>query len=540
MPACSSPQDSHHLWTCIGICRRSYHAACIGIKRGFEENLQHHVLPVCSQCRSQLHMDIEIRKILQHQLEGSHSILTHIKTNDKTNQEALNELHTKILNLQEDIKKSAETANKIYTAIVTQSPASDITLAEVKKAIVETTTHQNHKLAESFGRIQEITSSHRDDIIKTITSAEKCPSDIILAVHDEVRALTSSINDFHEKEKEVHHKTLADELNAVTEIELQPGWRLIGSKKIWKPDWTDYDKRQQTRRHQEKEADKARRRQRKHRQQMQEQQQQQQQQRQQQQQQRQHLQQQTNCNFDTGRNFRPSNHFNLDENANISNNNDNAISSNFLTLPSTKLSDKQLLDKARIEFSGHLPASATSNFINFRKGETINPYQAEKTSIVPPINSTTPQPTTTATNPELTDSMFCLDPLKPPIVRLTEQSACGDGKFLLARLREPHVYQNIRLYLAFLKDQPLDYCTPDGMTLTSMKAYLHSQGLPKSDDQLLSILKEFHSAIGLPETHTLADLEAFRKHMSSRKIQQLQKLREDHNKFFRPSNFTKY
>lgn len=72
-------------------------------------------------------MDIDIRKLMQHQLESNHLILTHIKTNDKTNQEALNELHNKILSLQEDVKKSAEIANKTFTAIINHSSPSEIT-----------------------------------------------------------------------------------------------------------------------------------------------------------------------------------------------------------------------------------------------------------------------------------------------------------------------------------------------------------------------------------------------------------------------------
>lgn len=276
VPSCSTPCDQNHLWKCSGICGRGFHAACIGIKRGAEE-LSNFVLPICSQCRLQLHMDIEIRKIMQHLLENNHSILKHIKTNDVTNQEAINELHTKIVSLQEDVKKSAEIANKTFTAIINQSSPSEITLEEVKQTIEEIAALQNQNLAKSFGRIQEITSSHRDDIIKTIATTEKCPSDIILAVHDEVRALTSSINSSNENPIEIHHKSIAEELNEIVvntynepsnNIVPDPGWRWLGTHKHWKPDWTSFNAKQQTRRLQEKEADKARRRQRKLRQQM--------------------------------------------------------------------------------------------------------------------------------------------------------------------------------------------------------------------------------------------------------------------------------
>lgn len=551
VPTCSSPFDQQYLWNCTGICNRQFHAACIGVKRGSEDDLQLHVLPICSLCRNNLHMEIDIRKIMQHHLEGSHMILTHIKTNDKTNQEALNELHNKIIGLQEEIKKSAEIASRILSAVLTQAPAMDFPLNEVRKAFEDTTSDQNQKLAESFCRIQEITSSHRDDIIKTIASAEKCPSDIILAVHDEVRALTSSINKLQDNEIEVRQKSLAEELNEQTVLEIESGWRLIGSKKIWKPDWTDFDARQRTRRLQEKEAEKARRRNRKHRQQIQHQQQQQSQQHHQQRRQQQHLQQQqshqhlrrqqhqTNCNSDAGRN--PSTpHFNLKDNQFDQ---DNASSSNFFTHSSTKLSDKELLDQARVEFSGQPPTTSNSNFINFRKGETINPYRKEKTPIVPPLNATTPQPAKTSSQtPEVTDSMFCLDPMKPPIVRLTEQSAVGDGRFLLARLREIKVYDNLRLYLAYLKDQKPDVCI-DGLTLTSMHVFFASNGLPTEPEHLMNIFMEYNSTIGISPKQTLTDLETYRKYVTTRRLQYLQHSREAANKFYLPttsSNFYKH
>lgn len=38
------------------------------------------------------------------------------------------------------------------------------------------------------------------------------------------------------------------------------GWRLLGSKNVWKADWTNYDKRESNRLNQQKQADKARKR----------------------------------------------------------------------------------------------------------------------------------------------------------------------------------------------------------------------------------------------------------------------------------------
>ena len=546
VPDCKQPTDQHNIWKCNGRCQRYFHAACIGVKREWEEMLCEYAVILCHQCRPEF---VDIQRLF-HGIHKQLELLNFIKNKMATIQtfeDALQDSQKSLDAILSQLDSNNKTSTKIKNLLaeMSQAPSSDVSMEQVKKTIEDTTTYQNQRLAESFGRIQEITSSHRDDIIKTITSAEKCPSDIILAVHDEVRSLISSIKT--QKEDEVHEKTLAEELNEINALKSAEdgGWRFIGTKKVWKPDWSDFDARQRTRRKQEKEADKARRRQRKNRQKFQQQQQhyhqqhqqheQQQRQQQQHHQQRQNPQQQSNCNSDVGRNIRLNTpHFELNnENSNINNNKNTA------TPPLHKFrSDKQLMDKAMVEFAGrpHPPAVSNSNFINFEKGETINPYQKEKTSIIPPLNVTTPQPATTT--PEVADSMFCLDPMKPPIVRLTEQSAVGDGRFLLARLRESKVYENIRLYLAYLNDQSTDTCI-DGTTATSMKVFLASEGLPYDPGHLMDILKEFNSSIGISTKDTIDDLEAYRKHVTNKRLHHLQQARESAHKFYRPSNFTK-
>lgn len=53
------------------------------------------------------------------------------------------------------------------------------------------------------------------------------------------------------------------------------------------------------------------------------------------------------------------------------------------------------------------------------------------------------------------------------IVRLTEQSAEGDTRFLKARLRDPKIMRVVQLFLAYMKDQPDTVCV-DGITPTSI------------------------------------------------------------------------
>lgn len=77
----------------------------------------------------------------------------------------------------------------------------------------------------------------------------------------DIETLNSSLNQstsLHAELNAVTHDKSGYSSNTVKED--KSGWRLLGSKNIWKADWTDYDKRQSNRLNQQKQADKARKR----------------------------------------------------------------------------------------------------------------------------------------------------------------------------------------------------------------------------------------------------------------------------------------
>lgn len=196
--------------------------------------------------------------------------------------------------------------------------------------------------------------------------------------------------------------------------------------------------------------------------------------------------------------------------------------------------------------------AAKSGFINFEKGETINPYRSHEPLQSGPINTDiqlqqnqnmlqhasgshvidiNPLPPTMNT-----DSQFELDPMRPPIVRLTEQSVNGDGRFLKARLRDPKIMKIVRLYLAYMKDQPATVCV-EGMTTTSIRMLLASEGLPTAPDHLQRIFAEVHQEYGLNAAEVAADLQSYQRFLASERTHRLQQLRESANKFHaHPSN----
>lgn len=293
------------------------------------------------------------------------------------------------------------------------------------------------------------------------------------------------------------------------------GWRMIGNKRCWKQDWSGYDIKRSARQLQEKTADKAR--------------------------------------HSRKRRKQQRARINSQQLAKKTNNNKPHMGT-----------DKELLATAKTQFS--VPPSSIDHPIaglsvpkpiSFRKGEIINPYRAEKQ--MHPTNNIASLPTGNAT-PSLSlqgpnqqnqqqqqpqnqalcssETRFDLDPMRPPIVRLTEQSTEGDGRFLKARLRDPKIMGIVRLFLAYMKDQPATVCV-EGLTPTSIRMLLASEGLPTDPEHLLRIFSDVHQEYGLDPTAAMADLQSYRQYLSSERTHRLQQLRESANKFSSPSPFRK-
>ena len=99
--------------------------------------------------------------------------------------------------------------------------------------------------------------------------------------------------------------------------------------------------------------------------------------------------------------------------------------------------------------------------------------------------------------------------MTPPIVRLSRDSDAANGRYVLARLRDPSILKALRLFLAYLHDQPSSVCF-EGHTNTSIKLTLASEGLPSDLDSLRKLYYRFHNAYGIGSDEVEADLSAFR------------------------------
>lgn len=106
-----------------------------------------------------------------------------------------------------------------------------------------------------------------------------------------------------------------------------------------------------------------------------------------------------------------------------------------------------------------------------------------------------------------------------------------DVKGFTEILGDPAVIDDVRLYLAFLKDQP-SYVCYDGNTLANIKLRLVAHGLPISSELLLRIFISYHTSLGNSESEALNDLNAFRRHAVDKRMCQLQMVREGRRNFY--------
>lgn len=146
-------------------------------------------------------------------------------------------------------------------------------------------------------------------------------------------------------------------------------------------------------------------------------------------------------------------------------------------------------------------------------------------------------PKTKSNTPHISQGFSFLDPLFPPKIKHTANSINStENRYLLGRLREHRLFEDVRLFLAYLHKQPQDVCV-DGRTKTSTLVSIQKEGFPTDFNALKSLYYKYHEQLGISSSQTDQDLAAVESHISSKhsaQLQHLQKLRENQDKLFRP------
>jgi hypothetical protein len=146
---------------------------------------------------------------------------------------------------------------------------------------------------------------------------------------------------------------------------------------------------------------------------------------------------------------------------------------------------------------------------------------------IPSDPVTTQAPTSTFPNNQSPISF--MDPLIPAVVKNTIMSAPQNGRYVLARLRDKQLLKTVRLYLSYFHDNP-NACF-DGLTGPHCKILIGTSGLPTEFASLKAIYTEFNTTFGLTEKQINGDLKTLRNHISSNRINHIQRSKENYNKF---------
>lgn len=91
--------DNRFLWRCHGSCRRTFHAACIGVQRNHEEVLRTFMLPLCQDCQEKFtfeqnlqHLSMSfcnIKEDIERTLTSNHKLLSNYDSLAATHDETL-------------------------------------------------------------------------------------------------------------------------------------------------------------------------------------------------------------------------------------------------------------------------------------------------------------------------------------------------------------------------------------------------------------------------------------------------------------------
>lgn len=103
------------------------------------------------------------------------------------------------------------------------------------------------------------------------------------------------------------------------------------------------------------------------------------------------------------------------------------------------------------------------------------------------------------------------------------------------RLKDPKILNTVRMYLAFLHNQPSSVCY-DGLTNTSAKILLALEGFPTDVNELRQMYTEIYETNGMSKESVLADLSTYRSFIATERIQRMQRARESSDKFYGRQN----
>lgn len=143
-------KDNRFLWRCQGNCKRTYHAACIGVQRNHEEVLRTFMLPLCQDCQEKFTPELDLNELsmsfqnikesIGHALTANHKLLTNFKSLSTTHDETLERIEKMVVDIKQTISnvtrssKASAAEIKSKLSALLDTPPTDTGMA-VEKAV---------------------------------------------------------------------------------------------------------------------------------------------------------------------------------------------------------------------------------------------------------------------------------------------------------------------------------------------------------------------------------------------------------------------
>lgn len=290
------------MWKCVG-CTRKFHAACVGlvVPRGSVRNLKKDkkadpssfLLPCCDLCQTLVTATFEFNLLTQQQKQLADRINENTEVIHRINlqQEKPNNVADSMQGMEvllSSIKNELSFINKNSSLA-----GSVIAIKNHITSLIDTSimsTKENVKSATSELKAH-LLSQLNQNTIDTVASCTMHNNSILeLDILNELKILSASINEIKENpalpptpdslpsleldpepptpdslpslEVELNNININDPVpptpDSLPSLEVDDsGWRLLGTRKVWKADWSEYDARKLRRLNQQKLAEKA-------------------------------------------------------------------------------------------------------------------------------------------------------------------------------------------------------------------------------------------------------------------------------------------
>lgn len=479
-------------------CTAGVHESCVNLRRN-NNDYCNELFFMCQDCQDYLKIEVKDQS----------SIVVALFMSLRQEMRNFKNSTDKIEKLAKDYDKIANECSSNYVK-VTESVDSLLVNTETqekdKAEIKNSVLNVNRQLTKFCEKQDEIR-----DIVDKAVNKQKVVKDPI----------------YKDSEMQTERQNLM-----LTTEEVIGGWRMLGDRKVWKNDWSYYDEKQRRRKIEEKKQAKRIKLQK---------------------QKRKQLRNKNKLNFKQ----RMNNQFTHNTDPNLLKN------ANVMNFNQTNQNHSNLID---VSAKNQFPNNKKPNYKNFVQGETLNPVNSFETSkivdlndsdcsslsdessiiedleqrksisnsikVVPVSNSNSESDKNENSNTNI-DSCTALNPLFPPVVRLTQN--CANGQYQKARFRDEKIRNVVRLYLAYLFNQS-ESVVVDKMTVVSAKISIASEGLPTEYDKLLKLYCDFNEEFGVSSKQAQADLDAYRASIRTQRLNNIQKSRENSHNFFK-SNF---